>query len=160
MKPRSLRVYADTSVFGGAFDQEFRASTLVFFGQVRQGLFTLVVSGVVQEELLAAPARVRNLYQEMLPLAEAATTGEEPLRLAGAYLKAGIVTPQSMDDALHVAYASTSACSAIVSWNFRHIVHFQKVPMYNAVNAACGYRAIEICSPPEVIVYEDEDEGF
>ncbi|MCY2925202.1 MAG: hypothetical protein NT031_07145 [Planctomycetota bacterium] len=104
---------------------------MVFFDQVRRGLFTLVVSGVVQEELLAAPLRVR--------------------------LKAGIVTPQSMDDALHVAYASTSACSAIVSWNFRHIVHFQKVPMYNAVNAACGYHAIEICSPPEVIVYEDED---
>jgi hypothetical protein len=43
----------------------------------------------------------------------------------------------------------------IVSWNFRHIVHFQKMPLYNAVNALHRYPAIEIHSPAEVI--EDED---
>jgi hypothetical protein len=28
----------------------------------------------------------------------------------------------------------------IISWNFKHIVHFQKIPKYNAVNALNGYR--------------------
>lgn len=74
-----------------------------------------------------------------------------------AYVAAGIVTPKSLDDALHVALATVSGCPAIVSWNFRHIVHFQKIPSYNAVNAVYGYRAIQICSPWEVIAYEDED---
>jgi len=46
----------------------------------------------------------------------------------------------------------------IVSWNFRHIVHFEKVHKYNAVNALHGYRAVAIHSPSEVIAYEDDEE--
>ncbi|MCY2925995.1 MAG: type II toxin-antitoxin system VapC family toxin [Planctomycetota bacterium] len=155
-----LRVYADTSVYGGAFDKEFSSASRVFFDQVRRGYFSLVISAVVRQELLTAPASVRGLYRGMLPLTEAVEAGEESVRLAEAYLTAGILTPQSTDDALHVAIASVSGCGAIVSWNFRHIVHFQKIPLYNAVNAVHGYRSIEICSPPGVIVYEDEDQGL
>ncbi|MGH8559463.1 MAG: hypothetical protein ACRESZ_18845 [Methylococcales bacterium] len=43
----------------------------------------------------------------------------------------------------------------IVSWNFKHIVHFDKIPKYNAVNALKGYRAIELFSPSQVIDYGD-----
>lgn len=43
----------------------------------------------------------------------------------------------------------------IVSWNFRHIVHYQKVPLYNAVNTLHHRPSLEIRSPLEVI--EDED---
>lgn len=41
-----------------------------------------------------------------------------------AYLQAGIVTPRYFDDALHVALATVSGYTLIVSWNFQHIVHF------------------------------------
>ncbi len=58
-------------------------------------------------------------------------------------------------DALHVALATVSRASLIVSWNFKHIVNFQKIPMYNAVNTLHGYRGISIYSPLEVIEYED-----
>ena len=160
MKRHSLRIYADTSVFGGAFDAEFRSVTRTFFDQVRDGHFILVISAVVRRELSAAPPKVRRLYQEMLTLTEGVVAGEEALRLAAAYVKARIVTPKSSDDALHVALATVSGCSAIVSWNFRHIVHFQKIPLYNAVNAVQGYRAINICSPSEVIEYADEDQDI
>jgi len=43
----------------------------------------------------------------------------------------------------------------IVSWNFRHIVHYQKIPKYNAVNVLNGYAPIAIHSPLEVIPDED-----
>ncbi|MDJ0509521.1 MAG: hypothetical protein QNJ64_09750 [Crocosphaera sp.] len=59
-----------------------------------------------------------------------------------------------MLDALHVALASVSGCSMIVSWNFKHIVHFQKIPLYRAINAVKGYAQIDIYSPLEVINYE------
>jgi len=36
-------------------------------------------------------------------------------------------------------------------------VHFQKIPLYNAVNTLQGYRSIAIYSPREVICDEDED---
>jgi len=41
-----------------------------------------------------------------------------------------------------------------VSWNFRHIVHFEKIPLYNAVNVLNGWGHIGIYSPLEVIEYE------
>jgi hypothetical protein len=55
-----------------------------------------------------------------------------------------------------VALATVTGCAVIVSWNFQHIVHFQKIPLYNAVNVLKGYRSIAIFSPREVILYEDE----
>jgi hypothetical protein len=55
-----------------------------------------------------------------------------------------------------VALATVSECSLIVSWNFRHIVHFEKIPMYNAVSTLHGYKEIDIFSPLEVIYYQQE----
>jgi hypothetical protein len=48
---RTLRVYADTSVFGGCFDDEFMTESVRFFEEVRQGKFVLVVSNVTLDEL-------------------------------------------------------------------------------------------------------------
>jgi hypothetical protein len=55
-----------------------------------------------------------------------------------------------------VAVATVSKCDLIVSWNFKHIVHFDKITKYNAVNALHGYGKIGIFSPLEVIDYEDK----
>jgi hypothetical protein len=33
----AIRIYADTSVFGGVFDDEFAAASKIFFDQVEQG---------------------------------------------------------------------------------------------------------------------------
>jgi hypothetical protein len=55
------------------------------------------------------------------------------------------------DDALHVALATVTRCDKIVSWNFRHIVHSDKIRYYHAVNLMQGYDLIEIFSPKEVI---------
>jgi hypothetical protein len=35
--------------------------------------------------------------------------------------------------------------------------HFQKIPLYNAINTLQGYQQIAIFSPREVIQYEDEE---
>ncbi len=42
-----IRVYADTSVYGGAFDEEFAEASRSFFDQVRAGRFRLIVSPIV-----------------------------------------------------------------------------------------------------------------
>jgi predicted nucleic acid-binding protein len=154
---RIPRVYADTSVFGGAFDEEFATPSRRFFDQVRAGWFHLVISALVEEELAAAPPQVRELYDEMLALAEVVGITEEATELRQAHLHAGIVTPRAFADALHVALASTAGCAIIVSWNFRHIVNFRRIPLYNAVNAVRWYRQMAIHSPFEVIAVEDED---
>ena len=93
----------------------------------------------------------------MAAVAEAAEAVDRAVHLMDSYLHAGIVPDSARTDALHVALATTSDCRAIVSWNFKHIVHFDKIPLYNAVNRVNGYREIAIHTPQEVIRYEDQD---
>jgi hypothetical protein len=115
-----------------------------------------VTSAIVQAEIENAPSQVKKLFDEMLEFAEIVNVTESATRLAKAYMDARIVTPKWETDALHVAIATVSTCSLIVSWNFTHIVHFEKIGRYNAVNTLNGYAAIAIHSPQEVIRYEKD----
>ena len=152
---KKIRIYADTSVFGGVFDEEFKVPSKAFFNTVKKAKFVLVTSDLVRQEIQAGPEDVKKLFHDTLRIAEIAEISEESLELQRAYTNAGIVPKRYSTDALHVALATTSQASLIVSWNFRHIVNFQKIPLYNAVNALHGYREIAIYSPLEVIEYED-----
>ena len=150
----AIRVYADTSVYGGVFDAGIDKPSQEFFKQVRLGRFQLVTSEPVSAELRDAPERVRRLYNEFLPLAEVAEVSLEAVRLQNAYLKEGIVGSKWATDALHVALATVQHCRVIVSWNFKHIVHFDKIPLYNGLNLINGYDTISINSPSEVVEYD------
>ena len=154
---RAISVYADTSVFGGVFDDEFSEASRTFVDAVVAGRFTLVTSELVRQEIAAAPEGIRELFDDLLPGAHIALVSDEALRLQQAYLSAAIVSERFATDALHVALATVSETSMIVSRNFRHIVHFQKIPKYNAVNKLHSYSDIAIYSPLEVIEREDED---
>ncbi|HHT9113029.1 MAG: type II toxin-antitoxin system VapC family toxin [Planctomycetes bacterium] len=149
------RIYVDTSVFGGVFDDAFEDVSREFFQQIKDNQFSLVTSALVQEEILEAPQKVINFFDSILPFAEIIDITAEALKLRVAYLKADIVTNKYSNDALHVALATVTNCKIIVSWNFKHIVHFKKIPLYNAVNILQGYEQIAIYSPLEVIRYEE-----
>ncbi len=155
MNNRKVIVYADTSVYGGVFDDEFAEPSTEFFNLVRSGTFTLCMSEIVHQELADAPAEVKTLFQEMLPYCRLLVIGPEALALQEAYLAENILTKKWYDDALHVALATVTDCDVIVSWNFQHIVNFRKIPLFNAVNVLKGYRQIAIYSPLEVINYEE-----
>jgi hypothetical protein len=103
---------------------------------------------------------VRQCYLEMRADLEVLEPTEEALRLSRAYLEAGIVGERWGPDTLHVAVATVSACQAIVSWNFRHIVHFQKISMYNGVNLALGHGTVAIHTPQEMLNYEDNEQSL
>jgi hypothetical protein len=49
------RVYIHTSVVGGQFDKEFSADTIPFFEAVTNGQIIIVVSDLLEAELLRAP---------------------------------------------------------------------------------------------------------
>jgi predicted nucleic acid-binding protein len=152
-----IRVYLDTSIFGGIHDQEFSEATNRLFAQIASGRFLPVVSVLVADEMTDAPERVQASYQSVLASAEALNVDEAALRLRNAYLRAGVVGARWSADALHVALATVAECAIIVSWNFKHIVSFRRIPLYNAVNRVNGYGEIGIFTPQEVIEDEDED---
>jgi predicted nucleic acid-binding protein len=159
LKGRPMRVYVDTSVFGGTFDEEFQGASRDFFDMVRSGEFRLVISSTVSDELRDAPEPVRVFFRELGPYVEVAEIDAAAIELQAAYLDAHIVGPRWEADALHVAVATVSGCPAIVSWNFKHIVNFRSIPLYNGVNLAHGYPAIAVHTPQEVVFYDDEDES-
>ncbi len=150
------RIYTDNSVFGGAFDEEFRAPSQAFFKLVEGGLFILLVSDVSRREVELAPLRVRSLFDSLAAHMELVSVDAKVLALRDDYLAAGVVGSRRADDAAHVAAATIAGADLIVSWNFKHMVHFDKIRAYNKVNASRGYRPIDIRSPLEVIAYEDE----
>ena len=150
-----MKVYADTSVFGGVFDEEFSEPSKEFFNEVRSEKFSLVTSAIVQLEIRSAPLDVQDFFESIARKAIVVEITKQVLELRNAYIQAQVVTSKSIDDATHVALATISECRMIVSWNFKHIVHFQKIPKYNAVNILKGYHPIEIFSPAQVIDYDD-----
>jgi len=150
-----VRAYADTSVFGGVFDEEFKKPSKAFFEVVRAGDIKLLTSELVRQEIQAGPHKVRMFFEEILSFAEVVGISEAVLELQKIYVKKGIVSNKYATDAMHVALATVAGARVIVSWNFKHIVNFQKIPMYNAVNESQGYHPIGIYSPLEVTGYED-----
>ncbi len=159
MAVHKRRIYVDTSVFGGAFEEGFGETSNRLLDEVRCGRLELVTSVLVEDEIAPAPARIRELFDDVLRVATVVQLSEEAAVLRDAYLAAGVVTPKWSADALHVALATVAGCSALVSWNFKHIVHVEKSPAYNAVNLALGYHQLAICTPPEVVQYEDDGDG-
>lgn len=151
-----MRVYADTSVFGGAIDLEFEDRSKPFFALVRKGAIQLVVSAVVLDELECAPAAVKVFFESLIDFIERVEITEDADTLQQAYLKANIVAPKWEIDALHVAVATVSDCKAIVSWNFKHIVNSRRIALYNEVNQKEGFNPIAIHTPFEVILNEEE----
>lgn len=154
---KGMLVYLDTSVFGGAFDPEFEQASNAFFKQVRDGRFEVAVSPLVEDELERAPGPVNRLFDQLAPLVVRMPIAEKAYDLQRAYLEAYVVGPRWEIDALHVAVATVGGCRAIVSWNFKHIVNFRRILLYNEVNLIQGYGPIAIHSPQEVI-FDDEDE--
>ena len=147
-----MMIYIDTSVLGGCFDPEFETASQEFFRAVREGRFVLVVSDLTVEELVDAPERVRNLLQGLAAeQVERVPVTEECEALQRQYLQAGVVGPASADDALHIAVATAMEVDMVLSWNFKHIVHFARIAGFEGVNTLNNYRSPRIHSPKEVI---------
>ncbi|MCG3130541.1 MAG: hypothetical protein FLDDKLPJ_01306 [Phycisphaerae bacterium] len=147
-----LRVYADTSVFGGCLDEEFKSASLKFFAEVRSGRFCVVVSPTTLRELARAPVAIRTVLAELpRDVVDVVTHSAEAEALRDAYISAGVLGMASQADAEHIAYASVSEVDIIISWNFKHIVNFDKIRGFHAINMLRGYAFVPIHSPPEVI---------
>lgn len=150
-----MKIYVDTSVFGGVFDEEFDKPSQQLFEEIDSGRFTLVTSAIVEAEIEPAPNNVQLLFAKYAKNAYVVEITHEMLKLQSGYISSGVVTEKSLEDALHVAIATVSGCDMIISWNFKHIVHFDKIPKYNAVNILNGFGSIGIYSPLEVIRYDE-----
>lgn len=155
-----MRIYVDTSVFGGAFDDQFAMSSRLFLDQVKQGRYFILISAVTFDELQVTPDQVRQLIEGMPASSlEEIAIDQEVIKLAQAYIAAGALGPTMEIDALHVAATTVAKADVILSWNFKHIVNFDRILKFNGVNMMNGYSQIPIHSPLEM-TYDDENQNI
>jgi len=81
------RIYIDTSVVGGYFDEEFKEATLKFFERLNNNEIIFVVSDLLDLELINAPQQVReHLLKYSADKFERIELTEEAIKLADTYI--------------------------------------------------------------------------
>ena len=151
------RIYIDTSVVGGYFDEEFQEDTRELFKRLEKNEIVFVVSDLLDIELLEAPEQVQKLLEEFSAgKFERVALTADAIRLADAYITEKVVGKASLEDCRHIALATISRVDVLASWNFKHIVNLDKIKGYNSVNLRLGFPMIEIRSPKDLINYGND----
>ncbi len=125
-----------------------------------EGSFTFLTSALVAQEIVAAPKKVQALLastfiqRELLPLTD------EVEELAAAYLAQKVVSPRYANDARHIAIATVNRIGVVASWNFQHLVNYEREIAFNGVNLLQGYGSVRIVSPLELIHANESEEGI
>ncbi len=150
------RIYIDTSVIGGYFDAEFEVVTKKLFDRIVNKDFSIYFSEVNETELILAPRHIRAL-KNLFPadcLTFIEMTDEVEI-LAQTYISEKALGKASENDAYHIALSSVHRLDCLISWNFKHIVNFDKIKMFNSINMRLGYPLIDIRSPLEFLKDEN-----
>ncbi len=151
------RIYIDTSVVGGYFDEEFKEATVALFQRLENGEIVFVVSDLLELELVNAPLKVRELlYNYSSEKFYRIELTEEAIKLADTYISDRVVGQTSVEDCRHIALATINKVDVLASWNFKHIVNLERIKGYNSVNHRLGYQMIEIRSPKDLINYGND----
>ena len=153
------RIYLDTSVVGGCFDAEFQVWSRKLFEDFLRGAFRPVLSDLVEAELGQAPAEVQSFLADfLLQKPEIVRANDEVYDLVNAYKLRNVLNKRYENDLIHIALATCASVDVLVSWNFKHIVRFDKIRLFNAVNLELGYKQLQIYSPREVVRYDEQDD--
>jgi predicted nucleic acid-binding protein len=156
---RKIALYLDTSVISFALSKDIsdddRNITLKLIEEINKGRCEGYISDVVIRELGNTRDEVKreNLLElvDNTDFNEVLSVDEEIDRLADKYIAEGIIPAVYRDDALHIALASVKGLDILVSWNFKHLVKHKTRVEVTGVNTLLGYKAIDICTPWEVI---------
>lgn len=152
-----MKVYTDTSVIGGCFDEEFKVWSNALFQEFATGTKQIMLSDLTLQELELARIEVREKIFE-IPEEHIIGIGidDEAIHLAETYIKEGALTYKSYNDALHIALATLNGSDVLASWNFKHIVNLERIRLYNSINMRLGWRIIEIRTPREILKLKED----
>jgi hypothetical protein len=152
------RIYIDTSVIGGCFDDEFKEWSNKLFEDFKSGLKMAVISDITIDELSDAPQKVQDNFKTIPDLSlEILVADDEAKKLANLYIVEKAVSMKFYEDALHIAISTINKVNVLASWNFKHIVNLDKIRLYNAVNLKNGYSMLEIRTPREILKFDDDE---
>jgi predicted nucleic acid-binding protein len=146
------RIYIDTSVIGGYYDVVFEKATRQLFERIANKEFEVYFSEINDAELINAPQQVKEI-KNLIPLdcLHFINVTDEVETLMQLYISEKALGKTSENDAYHIALASVNRIDCLISWNFKHIVNYDKIKMFNAINMRFSYPLIDIRSPLEFL---------
>jgi hypothetical protein len=151
------RVYIDTSVIGGCFDEEFEEWSNRLFDAFILGSKVAVLSDLTSDELARAPEYIRKRIDDIpIQNREILLRNSETEFLAEKYIEFKVISEKFFDDATHIALSTVNNVDVLVSWNFKHMVNLTRILKYNSINLMFGYKALEIRNPKEILDNEEE----
>ena len=110
------RIYIDTSVVGGYFDEEFKETTMALFQRLENREIIFVVSDLLDLELIYAPKQVSELlYKYSAEKFERVELIEEAIKLADKYVAENVVGITSLEDCRHIALATITKVDVLAS---------------------------------------------
>ena len=147
-----MKVYADTSIIGGCYDEEFKIWSNALIHEFVIGKKLIMISDLLLQELEYAPNFVRGVIDNIdESYSIRVNIDSNCIKLAETYITEGALSNKSYSDALHIAVATLNYADVLASWNFKHIVNLDRIRIYNSINLRLGFKNIEIRSPKELI---------
>ena len=155
MKPK---VYLETTVISYLTSRPSRDLRIAAHQQStqdwwrdRRGVFELYASQLVIQEASrgdeeAAKSRLKKL--EGIALLDAT---DEALNLAETMIRQNLISQTVVEDAVHIAIATTNAVDYLLTWNLKHIANAAIRGRVEALCRAEGYEPPIICTPEELM---------
>jgi len=113
--------------------------------------YDVAISELTVTEIQATGSQaVREQMLELVRPCAVLPVGEDARRLAQEYVRRGVFSAASAEDAVHVAVAVVARQDMLVSWNPRHLVHRRRRVLINETNILLGYPTVEVLAHPEV----------
>ncbi|MEO8208997.1 MAG: type II toxin-antitoxin system VapC family toxin [bacterium] len=159
---RKLKVYLDTSVLNFPFADdapEFKKITIEFFNDyVQKNIYDTFISEVVIKEIMNTKNKdKRNKLLNSLkdyPF-EVLNINDEVEALASIYVEEGIIPQNKFEDAEHIAISTVNQMDILLSWNFKHLVNYNKKQQVRTINSKENYLyPLDLLTPLELI-YEN-----
>ncbi len=117
MRPR---IYIDTSVVGGCFDEEFKAAAQSLFKRLEKNEVKFVISDLLELELIQSPKHVSDLLLNYpTDRFERIELTQEIMDLADKYMTEKVVGKTRRGDCRHIALATINGADVLACWNFK-----------------------------------------
>ena len=112
------RIYIDTSVIGGCYDEEFKMWSNLLIREFLPGQKIAIFSDVTIDEVQDAPEYIQNKLGELIKYGhhELIAADREATELVRSYIQEGAVSAKFYEDALHIAMATINKALWFVTY--------------------------------------------
>ena len=113
--------------------------------------FDLFVSALVVKEAKRGDGEAAKARLDVLSDIDVLETSRDAVKLAEDLVLRQALPQKALEDALHIAIATTNGVDYLLTWNFRHIANAAMKRQIDEICRDWDYEPPIICSPPALL---------